>query len=188
MNLCRFALLAIIAVWPGPILAADWPEAFLSTILAHDFDGDPEPRFDHVFYPDGRYIADGCVHEECGERREIFYAGDGPLRIIAHWRVIDVRMESKTRAVVTVRDRVIATVKGHNWERRIVPLPEPQDEDMIYRVWKRKSGWKWVEPPPIPRVGFWAVRKVVADNISRESELIAEFGPGDGREDIRSQY
>jgi len=184
----RRLVLAVIFLWSTPLLAADRPEVFLSGILAHDFDGHHEYRFYHVYYPDGRYIAAGCVNQDCGEARETFYADSDPLIIIARWQVVDVRMESRTKAVVTVRSRVIATAEGQNEKRRIIPLAEPRDEDVAYRVWKRKGQWKWVEPPPIPRVGFWAVRKAVADEVDELKGLIAERGRKNGWDHLLLLY
>jgi len=188
MTTLRALALAIVLLWSHPLFAAEGPEAFLSNILTHDFDGDDAARIGHVFYPDGRYIAAECVNEDCGERREVFYPDADPTIIIARWRVIDVRMESKTKAVVTVRNRVVATAEGQNEKRKILPLPEPRDEEVSYRVWKRKGGWKWVEPPQVARVGFKAVRGAVAAEVENLKELIAERGPKNGWDHLLQLY
>lgn len=164
---------------PATLRADDGPEALLSQILASDFSDDPQSRYGHVFYRDGRSIAAGCVNEECAERRETFDGADDPLVIITRWQIVDVRMEKPTKALVTVRSRVIATADGQNEKRKIVPLAEPRDEEMVYQVWKRKGHWLWVDPPILPRVGYTAVRRAVAERqVDELKDLIAARGPG----------
>ena len=165
-------LIALLFLWPVPLRAADGPEEFLSKLLASDFAGDMEPRHDHVLYRDGRYIHEACVHEECAERRENFYPATDPLIIVTQWRVVGTRMDSPTKALITVRYRLIATAEGRNWDRKIVPMVEPRDEDVIYRVWRHKGQWLWVDPPPIARVGYEGVRAAVAEEIAEQERLL----------------
>jgi len=175
-----------LVIFPFPSLATERPETFLSRLLASDFDGEIFPRHGNVLYTDDK----GAWVGECGcqEPRENFYPGNDPTIIIARWRVIDVRMESKTKAVVTVRNRVVATAEGQNEKRKILPLPEPRDEEVSYRVWKRKGGWKWVEPPQVARVGFKAVRGAVAAEVENLKELIAKYGAINGWDELLPLY
>ena len=44
---------------------------------------------------------------------------------------------------------------------------------MVYKVWRRKGRWLWVDPPPVPRIGFWAVRDADAQETARLRESMA---------------
>ena len=85
----------------------------------------------------------------------------------------------RTKALVTVRARVIAVAQGQNEERKIVPLAKPKDEDTVYRVWRRKGRWLWVDPPPTLRVGYQAVRQAVAKQVDELKDLTATRHPND---------
>jgi hypothetical protein len=50
---------------------------------------------------------------------------------------------------VKVRYTVIARAEGNNIHRKIIPLPAPREEELAYRVWKRKGEWFWVDPPEL---------------------------------------
>lgn len=137
MKLAGVAIFALLLA-ALPAAAAEGAADFLSGLLATDFDGDCIPRHDNVFYTDGKAEVGDCG---CSEPRENFAADQSALIIISRWRVVGTRMETRTKAVVTVESRVIATAEGQNEKRRIVPLPQPQDEVVEYRVWQRKGRW-----------------------------------------------
>jgi hypothetical protein len=93
-------------------------------------------------------------------------------------------MESKNKALITVRYRVIAraeriTVERENDTRRIIPYNPPRDEEITYKVWRRKGQWMWVDPPEMPRVGYEAVRKAVENEVIDYERRIAK-GDEDG--------
>ena len=170
---------------PLPAAAAGGAADFLARLLATDFDGDCIPRHDNVFYTDGKAEVGDCG---CSEPRENFAADQSALIIISRWRVVATRMETRTKAVVTVESRVIATAEGQSEKRKIVPLPQPRDEVVEYRVWRRRGRWLWVDPPELPRVGLEAVRQAVAKDIQERDEVLAKHGPNGLWENLQPHY
>jgi hypothetical protein len=176
-----------LGLWSFPALAGEGPEVFLSSLIASDFAGDCEPRFDKIHYTDGIMFLGDC---DCKERREIFDTDASPLFIISSWQIVKTKMESKNKALITVRYRVIAkakriTVERENDVRRIIPYDPPRDEEITYRVWRRKGQWMWVDPPEMPRVGYEAVRNSIRKRIEHyEDDLLKEYPD---RDDWRRQ-
>jgi hypothetical protein len=180
MKLLVKTCLLILGLWSFPTLAEERPEAFLSELLTTDFVGEYLPRRDKIIYTDGVYmLGDGC----CSEPRENFEARFSSLFIITNWQIVKTKMESKHKALVTVRYRVIAkaeriSVERENDVRRITPYDPPRNEELTYQVWRCKGQWKWVDreemhcdgqwmwvdPPEMPRVGYEAVRNAVEED------------------------
>lgn len=186
MKRTLFSLLALLFLWPVSLRAADGPEEFLSRLLDTDFAGDCVPRHDNVLYTDGK--GDSVGDCGCAEPRSNFYPEYDPLIIITRWRVVGTRMETPAKALITVRYRLIASAEGRNEDRKIVPLSEPRDEDVTYRVWRRKGQWRWVDPPSIVRVGYEGVRTAVAKAVGHLAELLEERPDRDDWRQILGLY
>ncbi|MEO5335992.1 MAG: hypothetical protein H7841_03715 [Magnetospirillum sp. WYHS-4] len=150
-----------------PLLAADGPAEFLSVILASDFAGDGEARIARCHFTDGRIIAEGCVNRDCAERRESYLAETDPLVIVSRWEIVGTSWEAKAKALVKVRYTVIGTAEGNNIHRKIVPLAAPREDEVTYKVWKRKGRWVWVDPPEVLHVGYEGVRTALQAKIDR---------------------
>ena len=73
-----------------------------------------------------------------------------------------------------VQYTVIAVTEGENERRKIVSLPAPREEEVTYKVWKRKGQWFWVDPPEVPYVGYEGARMALKRHIAHFEELIAE--------------
>ena len=167
-------VLAALVLRPASAQTDTGPEDFLAPLIAGDFSGDPEARFDRSFYPDGRTVALGCVNRDCGERREVFDSRTDPLIIVTRWEIVGTAWETKAKALVKVRYTVIGTAEGNNIHRKITPLPAPREDEATYKVWKRKGQWFWVDPPEVPHVGYEGVRTALKKHIAHFEELIAE--------------
>ncbi len=161
----------LLALLPVPSIAADGPEAFLSALLTSDFAGDSFPRHDNVLYTDDKGPTLGDC--DCSEPRENFYPMDEPVVLVTAWRITGVDMQTRTKALVTVRYRVVASIEGWADKHNRKVIPSPHEEDMVYKVWRRKGRWLWVDPPPVPRIGFWAVRDADAQETARLRESMA---------------
>lgn len=155
------------------------PDEFFSHLVAADIAGAFVHRYGHVLYTDGKQDVGDCG---CSMPREAFFADGDPLIIVTRWQVVATRMQSPTKALVTVRYRTIATAEGQEDQRKIVPVP-PRDEDVTYRLRQRKGRWVWVDPPPRARVGYQAVRDAVAKKADEFSDLLIKTDPS--REDWR---
>jgi hypothetical protein len=192
-NIIKTCLL-ILGLWSFPSLAEERPEAFLSKLLLSDFEGRYDFRFDKIYYTTELEIESSC---ECsGLRREVYHPHFNSLFIITGWQIVKTKMESKSKALVTVRYRVIAkaeriSVERENDVRQIIPYNPPRDEELTYQVWRRKGQWMWVDPPEMPRVGYEAVRKAVEEEIADYGKLIAAHGDnglwGRNREIFRTE-
>jgi hypothetical protein len=198
--------LLILGLWTFPSLAEERPEAFLSRLITSDFNGDCDPRFDKIYYTTELEIENSC---ECsGLRREVYHPHFNSLFIITNWQIVKTKMESKSKALVTVRYRVIAkaeriSVERENDVRQITPYDPPRDEELTYQVWRCKGQWKWVDreempcdgqwmwvdPPEMPRVGYEAVRKAVEGKYRRlEDDLLKEEPENTFWQKIRDIY
>ncbi len=172
-----FIVAALLALLPVPSFAADGPEAFLSALLTTNFEGDCIPLHGHVLYSDGRsFFPIDC---DCGpEPRENFFPNNDLLIVVTSWRITDVHMETRTKALITARYHVIATAEREGDQRKIVPSSTSHEEDVTYKVWLRKGRWFWVDPPELPRVGYYAVRDAVAKEVSDRRGILAKHtGP-----------
>jgi hypothetical protein len=149
-------LMVLVFLVPRSLLAADGPTEFLARLLASDFNGDHDLRRDNILYTDGVYHSGDC---DCAEPRSNFYPQEEPLTIVSSWRVIGLRMETRNKALVKVRFRTLATAQDYGEDRRIEAYPAPRDDDVTFRVWRRKGRWLWVDPPGRPWVGLDAVER-----------------------------
>lgn len=187
-------LLAVLAALvPGRIMAEETPSEFLSALLKEDFVSEGTSRYNKDYYTDGKGdIVGDC---DCSEPRGLFVPWQDPVVFVAaEWKLNGLRMETPSKAIITVYFSVLARTEGRRGYivrngvpiqiyRKIIPLPSPEEETVVYRVWKIKGHWKLVDPP-LPRISISSPIKEILYNINKDKEILAE---SPDRDDLRNE-
>jgi hypothetical protein len=116
--------------------------------------------------PDPRIPEDADV-------REAYDAKTDNIIIISDWHLVKVEMLSATSALATAHFRVVAETKLglvhlhddiSQFERTILPLPEPREEDVTYPLRLKKGRWFLVDPP-LPRVNASEITELLREDM-----------------------
>jgi hypothetical protein len=158
----------------------------LSAILAVEYGGDTPQSSDIYFTTPDPEDGPGC---DCIWPREQYSILEDSLVVISDWAILKTHRLSARKVTIDVKFHNIAVTKGENIDhepevrygeptpvkpetsRQLLPLEPPVDEVVSYQVWKRKGGWKLVDPPP-PRVGLKALIQAYVNDIKQDTDIV----------------
>jgi hypothetical protein len=171
MKVLALALLCALVLF-HPALADSTPQAFLSDILQHDFDGDGGFRIGKAIFTQGPCSKAG--DPSCTEAREAFIATADPIELVAKWEFAGEGTVTAQEATLPVNFVAVAetSIVGKLvQEQRVKPLAAPREITVTFHLRRRGSDWVLVNPP-LPRVGLFGLIRAIRSEIQVGEEVI----------------
>ncbi len=169
IRLFFLAVSVVLVIGQSAVLASASPDAFLSEILAKDFEGDGVFRRGHIVYSHSK--VQRSTDCDCREPTEVFDPKTDRIVIVSEWNLFEINMQSSDRSTIGVRFRIVAETVGEGSQRTLKPLTTPRDELIKYHLRQRSHEW-FVLDPPLPRVGIdGLIFKIRADAADLRSTI-----------------